>query len=225
MAKAAPKTEKTEKTETKGASLEVVRNKEELAREEMIAAGLLSPEEADDFAVVNPELDYYKAAALVENSAGEKVERKYAIRGIPLARRERPKAPDDERQGHYYVFVLTAPATLFSREGEPVEASRGDFAWVDERYALRCLATHLPRTTKDEEGVESYLAVTEVIIRPTSKIALKGGRSLWKFDIRARNLSAVAATGIVALTAPAALPMPAEPPPAEGDDLNGEIPF
>lgn len=137
-----------------------------------LSLGLIDENENKDFQVVNPDLNWYK----VEDREGNKI----GIRGVVLERRQRP-----DNAGYYYVIGLTRPTTLFDRDQQPIPAIAGDYAWVDERYDLQALQKYLPRRTDGLNGVGAIMEIVEVVIIPTKKVTIKGGKSMWKFEIRA----------------------------------------
>ena len=184
MTAAAPTTT-TKKTNSKKAAKAAIKpvNAAGAAMSEIVSSGLLTEEEAGQFAVVNPDLHYYRMLDRDDETI------KYGIRGIPVERRQRP----DDEESFYYVIALTAPAVLFDGDGNKIEAGPGDFAWVDERYAFQALKGFLPQRTMDAQGMVGIVGCHEVVIYPDRKINLKGGKTLWKATIQARSFNAGAA--------------------------------
>ena len=103
------------------------------------------------------------------------------IAGIVLDRRER-KSGDG---GFYFILGLTRPTVLFNGDKKAVMGTPGMFAWVDEKWCVQSLIDHLPKTCGTPMNV--IQAVTEVIIKPTGKRPLAGGKSVWEAEVYAVN--------------------------------------
>jgi hypothetical protein len=102
----------------------------------------------------------------------------------------------DGREGVQYVLATTLPTYLVGDDGEAELQPEGSFALVSERADLRSLARYLPQV-----GPNGFEAVCEVVIRPLKKVPLKGGKTMWKFDVRGRQLRA-ADSPVTLLAAP-----------------------
>lgn len=149
------------------------------------------------------------------------------IVGYLLDRRQRKLLPEDEEKGeqHYYIMCLTIPTVLWKHreegqeEGEAFIAEPGAFAWVDERWCLRNLAKHLPRTVEDDNGVVGWSALFRVAIVPRNQRNIGKGRRVWNAEVYAQSVdpSSVPAAMLLA-------PHPNAPPPMLGSE-DDEIPF
>lgn len=105
------------------------------------------------------------------------------IAGILCAKR--PVKYRDGRQGEQYIISITHPCQLWNGdEGESFQAEPGTFAIVAARPALAELDNYLPSAGK----------VCEVAINPLKKVAISGGRTMWRFSIYARQLDADSVT-------------------------------
>lgn len=106
-----------------------------------------------------------------------------AFQGIVLEKRERPVSPTLGKGGAYYIVQATKPFAVKGPNKEWTTASVGDHVWVDERASYARMADMLPRST----GAGTY--VCEVLYKPTHKMALKGGKTMWKGELLAKPLA------------------------------------
>lgn len=111
---------------------------------------------------------------------------------------KKPVRYKDGREGAQFVLVTSTPCLLWNGdEGEAFEAPAGTAALVPERAALSELNRYLPTIENGE-----WRDVSEVVIQPLKKVALKGGKTMWKFAIYGKTVSAQQAT-VELLAAPA----------------------
>lgn len=188
------------------------------------AASLAAEFEKEGAGRVNPDI-YWHKMALDKN--GEKLN---PIKGYLMERRQRPMREDDDGPSFYYVLCLTAPCYLWDGESDdpiycdPKAQPDGKrfFAWVDERWTLQSLVSYLPKVVQTPGGVSHVAAVNEVLIVPLGQKKLKGGRSVWKAEVYAKEMAATAKPDIP-LIAPKTT-TPQLPPKAE-DAASSDIPF
>lgn len=105
------------------------------------------------------------------------------IAGILTERRETHYK--DGTTGFYFVVCLTHPCWLAGDDNEPFEAPKGTFAKVKELAGLKDLARYLPVV-----GAQGFESVCEIVIIPLGKIAIGGGKTMWKFDTFAKKIAA-----------------------------------
>lgn len=105
------------------------------------------------------------------------------IRGLLLARIE--KVVDGEERT-VYIIRLTAPCYAIRGRGDEKEtfiADKGMHIQVDEKAKLKQFIQFLPKRT--DRGVSA----NEVVFKPTKKIKLRGGKTMWTGEPMARELS------------------------------------
>lgn len=130
----------------------------------------------DGFTKMTTDVDYYYSPT---GPKGEPV----AFQGIVLEKRYR-EVNDDGVQKAYFILQVTKPFIVKSGADKKfVVAQPGEHVWVDERASYARIHDMLPRKTVD--GVIAF----EVLYKPTAKIPLKGGRTMWKGDLHAKPLS------------------------------------
>lgn len=107
------------------------------------------------------------------------------LAAIPIQKKRRPaKQNEPEKQGLYYVCIVTQPMLAKDSDGNVVALKQGQTVWVDERYDFRMLENLMPRRLDNGQLVGG-----EVIAKPIEKINLRsGGRTKWRFDLFMRYL-------------------------------------
>lgn len=114
------------------------------------------------------------------------------FRGLLLGTRERPQEEDDKKLGKdpqlYFLVQLTAPSLANDADApkgvkQIVELPAGAILWVDVRFDMQRALGYLPR--RDMSGMPT---MTEIIYEPTKKIAIGGGRTMWKGDLQHRHI-------------------------------------
>lgn len=105
-----------------------------------------------------------------------------AFQGIVLEKRER-KVDDAGLVKAYFIVQATAPFFVKDMQKNFRLAEVGEHVWVDERASYARIHEMLPRLTP--QG--TY--VCEVLYRPTAKVPLKGGKTMWKGDLLCKVLA------------------------------------
>jgi hypothetical protein len=116
--------------------------------------------------------------------------------GIVLERRQRPRKKSDPLQ-YYYIIGLTRDTILCDGDGNESVQGKGKFAWVDERWCLSSLISHLP-VVREENGLPVVQSVSEIAIIPKGKRELDGGRSLWDAEVYAKPMQPTDDTPLIA---------------------------
>lgn len=142
-----------------------------------------APLEVQGYTKVRTEIDAFYNPQIrvpVPGVAGAFKEVNCKLSAIPLERRKRPAKPGEpEKQGLYYVCLVTSDMLAKDGEGNTVVLKRGQTVWVDERYDFRMLEKLMPRRLDDGKLVGG-----EILAKPIEKISLKsGGRTKWRFEI------------------------------------------
>lgn len=157
---------------------------------------------------VNPDVFFYKFE--VDGKVNP-------ICGIVLEKRARKDRVGD----HYYILGLTKPCVLFNGDKEKIEGKPGMFAWVDEKWCTQPLQNFLPIVTTDQRGVRVIQEVSEVMVIPTTKKPLAGGKSVWQAEVYAKGRG-----GKDLESLPLLAPKAKEPPPQLQEKNDDEdIPF
>lgn len=171
----------------------------------------LSPEEQKALAAEKEGMQLLTPKLFVHRPEIE--EHKIPITGILMGRRvvdfDDDKEPSGKRAQTFYIVALTAPAVLIDDDKKPFKAKAGDFALVCERYDLRILSRYMPVTKPDDKGVAGVVNYTKVMITPLKQEPIKGGKKVWKFDVRAVHVDPETVklpALLVPATAEAALP-------------------
>lgn len=157
---------------------------------------------------VNPDIHFHK----FEKKNGEL----NPLAGVVLERRKR-KSEEGKPNQFYYIIGLTRPTTLFNSDGEEVLGEKGMFAWVDERWCLQSLQSHLP-IQREVDGMQQYISLSEVAIIPKGKRKLDGSRTLWVAEVYAKPIKPDETIPLIA-------PKANQPPPQLTKAEQGEIPF
>jgi hypothetical protein len=130
----------------------------------------------DGFTKLTTDVDFYYSPS---GPQGEPI----AFQGIVLEKRYR-EVNDDGVQKAYFIVEATRPFMVKSGTDKKfVLAQPGDHVWVDERASYARIHDMTPKRTP--EGVIAF----EVLYRPTAKVPLKGGRTMWKGELMAKPLS------------------------------------
>ena len=104
------------------------------------------------------------------------------FKGIVLEKRQREADPKTGKVSSYFILRATAPFAVKNSKKEWTTTKPGDHVWVDERASYARIHDMLPRTTP------TGTTVFEVLYVPTEKVALGGGRTLWKGDLYTKVL-------------------------------------
>lgn len=188
-------------TEEEKAALEEIKN--------MSAEDMLQKFAKEGGQHINPDILFHKFV--------DKDNQTCPLQGILLERRKRRDV-----EQFYYIVCLTSPAVLWDSEGNQKVGKAGDFAWVDERWAISSLQAYLPKGKVNEHtGEVAYHALNEVLIVPTEKKDIGGGKTAWRAKVMGRSVNPQ--TVNVSLIAPKA----SAPPPQLGakDEDMGDVPF
>lgn len=83
---------------------------------------------------------------------------------------------NDRPNAYYYQIRLSEPVAARTKDGEIIQAQKGDVLTIDERTALLSL-----RDVTERDG--KY----EVWIRVIEKVIIGGGKSFWRMDVMSRR--------------------------------------
>jgi hypothetical protein len=100
----------------------------------------------------------------------------HAVKGFLLGRVEMPPV-GGEREWAAYVLRATAPGIAEDREGNILAFKAGDEIRVPETHVLSSDARFTAIAGSPEWTAEVYL-------KPTTKISIGGGKTLWQYDAR-----------------------------------------
>lgn len=106
-----------------------------------------------------------------------------AFQGIVLEKRERAFDPKTGKAGAYFIVQATKPFEVKDGNKAWTTAKVGDHVWIDERASYARMSDMLPKQTS------AGTFVCEVLYKPTSKVALKGGKTMWKGELFAKPLA------------------------------------
>ena len=100
----------------------------------------------------------------------------HAVKGLLLGRVEMPPV-GGEREWGAFVFKATAPGIAEDREGNIQAFKAGDEVRVPETHVLASDTRFMAIANSPEWTAEVYL-------KPTTKISIGGGKTLWQYDAR-----------------------------------------
>lgn len=100
----------------------------------------------------------------------------HAVKGLLLGRVEMPPV-GGEREWAAFVFRATAPGIAEDREGNIQAFKTGDEVRVPETHVLASDTRFMAIAGSPEWTAEVYL-------KPTTKISIGGGKTLWQYDAR-----------------------------------------
>lgn len=150
----------------------------EVGGEETLAGVGVTYDDESQFSSIDTATDFFYKPE-VERDSGEYI----TLRGIPMARKQRPKELGKDPQ-YYLVLKLTRPMAAFDSEGEIHNVPAGELVWVDERAQTKLVSACLPRL--DERGRASAF---EVIVTPKHKKSIGKGKTMWSFKSQSRQLN------------------------------------
>lgn len=115
---------------------------------------------------------------------------------VPVERRMREKKSPGDADQYYYIGFSTKPMMVKNLDGEWKLAPPKSHIWVDERHALKALASFLPKfmdtagsQTNDPNRAADKtkpVAITVVHVVPKEKKPVKGtNRTVWAMDVEA----------------------------------------
>jgi hypothetical protein len=146
----------------------------------------------------NPPYFFWKPTIEEKNEAeGTTVTKRNPVQGIILSRGQRPWSNNEEdyqkelaagTPGEFVVVYCTKAGTIITGHDktQPPRISQiGDIIWIDLRFDLKTLGTRTPvydATSNALKGMYWFGAV------PERKEKIKGGKEVWKFDVRGKWL-------------------------------------
>lgn len=118
------------------------------------------------------------------------------ICGVLLRREERDtrEAGGEIKKSTVYIIANTLPAVVkdpnSQEDGAVITIEPGGYVLLFERFGIRKLSEYLPTLYRDPAtGRSSVVQASEVVIEPTRKIKLAGGKSMWRIEVHAATIA------------------------------------